>query len=212
MPLQNRVDPFSRMHAVSACGLFTGNRGILHDPATKTLKHQRWATEGWVICTLEPLPGREKRPNLMLPSQWTELFFLDEAVGLAAGHRPCHACRRERAIAFRDALGVDRISKVNPRITGEMKGYLRARSPLPRPTCDPRALPDGAFFAVGRNAYLKWRDAAYRFEFEDYDAPQKLPENGLRLTPEATCDALRAGYMPILHPSISNTSSTHGFE
>lgn len=201
-PLQNRVDPFSRVHAVQARGLFTGNRGIIHDPITKTLKHQRWATEGWVICTLHPLPGREKRRDLMQPSRWTELFFLDEAVGLAAGHRPCYSCRKEAARAFRNALGMDRVSAVNALINVEMKGYMRARKPVERPTCNPTALPDGAFFAVDGQAYLKWQDAAHRFDFHGYGQPETLPNHGLRLTPQATCDALGAGYKPVLHPSL----------
>lgn len=201
-PLQNRVDPFSRIHAVAARGLFTGNRGIIHDPATKTLKHQRWATEGWVICTLHPLPGREKRPDLMLPSRWTELFFLDEAVGLAAGHRPCYSCRKKAARAFRDALGLEKVSAVNTLINAEMKSYLRARKPLKRPLCDPRDLPDGAFFGDEGQAYLKWRGAAHAFSFEGYSLAAKLPEVGQRLTPQATCDALHAGYAPVMHPSL----------
>jgi len=201
-PLQNRVDPFSRIHAVSGRGLFTGNRGILHDPNTKTLKHQRWATEGWVICTLHPLPGREKRHDLMLPSRWTELFFLDEAVGLAAGHRPCYSCRKEEARAFRHALGLDRVSKVNALINAEMKSYIRARRPMERPTCNLKDLPDGAFFAVEGQAYLKWQDAAHAFDFRGYRPPEALPKEALRLTPQASCNALRAGYTPIMHPSL----------
>lgn len=202
-PLPNRVDPFSRIHAVKARGLFTGNRGIIHDPTTRTLKHQRWATEGWVICTLHPLPGREKRPDLMLPSRWTELFFLDEAVGLAAGHRPCYSCRKDAARAFRDALGLDRVSKVNALINAEMKGYLRARRPLERPLCNPKDLPDGAFFSVEGQAYLKWHDAAHAFSFSGYSPPRKLPPQAQRLTPQASCDALHAGYKPVLHPSLT---------
>ena len=34
---------------------------------------------------------------------WTELFFLDEATALAAGHRPCFYCRRDDANRFRAA-------------------------------------------------------------------------------------------------------------
>jgi hypothetical protein len=30
----------------------------------------------------------------MAPGRYTELFFLDEATALAAGHRPCAECRR----------------------------------------------------------------------------------------------------------------------
>ena len=30
----------------------------------------------------------------MAPGRYTELFFLDDATALAAGHRPCAECRR----------------------------------------------------------------------------------------------------------------------
>jgi hypothetical protein len=43
---------------------------------------------------------------------WTELFFLDEAVALAAGHRPCFFCRRVAAEAFRAAWGKAKGGKV----------------------------------------------------------------------------------------------------
>ena len=202
MPLQNRVDPFSGIHAVSARGLFTGNRGILHDPETRTLKKQSWATEGWVICTLAPLPGREKRSALMSKGRWTELFFLDEAVGLAAGHRPCYACRKAEAKAFRDAVGFDRVSKLNRAINDEMKPHLRARNPEPRSASRPADLPDGAFFAIGGVAFLKWQDSARAFTWQGYGPPEVLPDHALRLTPLITCEALRSGYSPVMHPSL----------
>jgi hypothetical protein len=41
---------------------------------------------------------------VMSEGRYTELFFLDEAVAFAAGHRPCAECRRERFNAFKDAL------------------------------------------------------------------------------------------------------------
>ena len=202
MPLQNRVDPFSRIHAHPARGRFVGNRGILHDPETRSLKHQRWATEGWVICTLAPRPNAAPRPGLMLPGRWTELFFLDEAVGLAAGHRPCYSCRLSAARDFRDAAGVERVLALNRAINDEMQRYLRARSPESRPTCVPRTLPDGAFFAVGDQAYLKWGDAAFGFGFDGYASPPPLPEVAQRLTPEISCLALRNGYRPTFHPTL----------
>ena len=37
MPLQNRVDPFGEIHAVEWRGMFTGNRGVIHDPDTQDL-------------------------------------------------------------------------------------------------------------------------------------------------------------------------------
>ena len=202
MPLQNCVDPFSRIHAVPARGMFTGSRGILHDPETQTLKKQSWATEGWVICTLAPLSGREKRKRLMSRGRWTELFFLDEAVGLAAGHRPCHACRKEDAVAFRDAVGVTRLSELSTLINTEMKPHLRVRNPMSRTYCNPNDLPDGAFFALGAQSFLVWQGAARRFSWSGYGPAQPLPERAVRLTPAITCRALAHGYLPAMHPSI----------
>jgi len=203
MPLQNRIDPFSNFHAVKARGMFTGNRGIIHDHETQTILKTSWATEGWVICTLAPLPGREKRKRLMSKGKWTELFFLDEATGLAAGHRPCFACQRERADAFGDAAGVAKIRDLNPLIHAEMKPRIRMRQPQQPMACNPRDLPDGAMFAVGQTPYLKWHGAAREWSFNGYAKPTKLPDTALRLTPNITCKALANGYIPRLHKSLN---------
>src|SRR5258707_9944010 len=100
MPLQNRVTPFGDIVAIPQRGMFTGNRGIIHDPATKTLLNKRWASKAWLVCACD-YQGR--RREVMGGRSWTELFFLDEAVALAAGHRPCFLCRRRAASAFRAA-------------------------------------------------------------------------------------------------------------
>ncbi|WP_332670487.1 hypothetical protein [Aromatoleum sp.] len=36
----------------------------------------------------------------MTPGCYTELFFIDETTGLAAGHRPCNACLKGRLHEF----------------------------------------------------------------------------------------------------------------
>ena len=100
MPLQNRVNPFGDIVAIPQRGTFTGNSGIIHDPQTKTLTNKRWTTKAWLICRCE-YKGRKR--SVMGQRSWTELFFLDEAVALAAGHRPCFFCRRDAAEAFRSA-------------------------------------------------------------------------------------------------------------
>jgi hypothetical protein len=100
MPLQNRVTPFGDIVATAQRGLFTGNRGIIHDPATKTLLKKRWATKAWLVCVLD---YKGRRREVMSRRSWTELFFLDEAVALAAGHRPCFFCRHRSAEPFRAA-------------------------------------------------------------------------------------------------------------
>ena len=98
MPLQNRVTPFGEVVADPNRGLFTGNRGIIHDPATKTLLRKRWSNPAWLICVCE---FRGRRREVMGGRSWTELFFLDEATAFAAGHRPCFYCRRDDANRFR---------------------------------------------------------------------------------------------------------------
>src|SRR6201999_4200937 len=99
MPLQNRVTPTGDIIATPHRGLFTGNRGIIHDPATKTLT-RRWAGKAWLTCVCE---FRGRRRVVMGGRSWTELFFLDEATALSAGHRPCFFCRRDDALKFRAA-------------------------------------------------------------------------------------------------------------
>ena len=87
--------------------LFTGNRGIIHDPATKTLLRKRWTTKAWIICSCEYKGVRREPMGRNGPNGkagWTELFFLDEVTALAAGHRPCFTCRRERAKEFAACL------------------------------------------------------------------------------------------------------------
>src|SRR3546814_6214923 len=90
MPLQNRVTPHVEIVAVSARGLFMGNRGVLHD-SDRRLGRRRWAVKYWLICRLA-FRGRQRA--VMAPGRYTELFFLDEATAIAAGHRPCYDCRR----------------------------------------------------------------------------------------------------------------------
>jgi len=98
MPLQNRVTPWGEIIAHQARGLFTGNRGVLVD-RPHCLVRRRWTSKAWLVCALE---FRNWWRPVMQPHTWTELFFLDEAVALAAGHRPCATCRRGRFNEFRD--------------------------------------------------------------------------------------------------------------
>ena len=74
-----------------------GNRGgVLHGP-DRTLSARRWISRQWICCRLT-FNGR--RRTVMAPNRYTELFFLDEATALAAGHRPCFECRRAAAVHF----------------------------------------------------------------------------------------------------------------
>ena len=142
MPLQNRVTPSGDIIADPQRGLFTGNRGIIHDPATKTLLRRRWSTPAWLTCLCE---FRGWRRKVMGGRSWTELFFLDEATALAAGHRPCFYCRRADANAFRAAWeqgnGVTRFSRATSTSSCIASGSNAARSGCTRCRCRWRNCP-----------------------------------------------------------------------
>src|SRR5262249_38321265 len=99
-PRRNRVTPFGDLIAVRARGTLMGNRGRLHDDQGRIRRD--YVGPRWLLCRLS---FRGRRRAVMAPGQYTELFFLDEATGLAAGHRPCAECQHDRFVAFRDACG-----------------------------------------------------------------------------------------------------------
>src|SRR6266699_5471208 len=145
MPLQNRVTPFGDILAISQRGMFTGNRGIIHDPATKTLLKKRWASKAWLVCTCD---YKGRRRMVMGGRSWTELFFLDEAVALAAGHRPCFLCRRAAAGAFRAAwaaaVGTKAPSAANLDAVLHQERMGHGRKLIHAILGPPAELPDGA--------------------------------------------------------------------
>jgi hypothetical protein len=202
MPLQNRVTPTGDIIATPHRGIFTGNRGIIHDPATKTLLNKRWSTPAWLTCVCE---FRGWRRKVMGGRSWTELFFLDEATAFAAGHRPCFFCRRDDANRFRNAWeegnGVTRplVREMDAVLHRERLDRGRKRlHPLPMPVSK---MPDGAMIQAGDDSYLivqgrvlQWSPAGYR------DAEHAV-EHAMLLTPPSTLRALAAGYRPALHPS-----------
>src|SRR5665811_2254447 len=170
MPLQNRVTPSGEIVATPHRGLFTGNRGIIHDPKTRTLLARRWAGKAWLTCVCE---FRGRRREVMGGRSWTELFFLDEATALAAGHRPCFYCRRDDANRFRSAWEQgNRVSgMLAPGIDAVLhderldRGNKRLHA-LPAPVDQ---LPDGAMVAADGESYLiaqgralLWSPAGYR--------------------------------------------------
>src|SRR6056297_1675648 len=128
MPLQNRVDPFGLIHAVAARGTLMGNRGGCFHSEEKALKPTHWKTRQWISCLLE-FKGRKR--ELMSQGHYTELFFLDEATALAAGHRPCYECRYPDAKRFREALVTSGVFRYRPKasdlsdaIAGEIQAVL----------------------------------------------------------------------------------------
>ncbi|MGP8121658.1 MAG: hypothetical protein ACLP8B_14220 [Xanthobacteraceae bacterium] len=202
MALQNRVTPMGEIVATPHRGLFTGNRGIIHDPATRTLLGRRWSSKAWLVCLCE---FRGRRRRVMATRSWTELFFLDEATALAAGHRPCFFCRRTDAEAFRDAwargrgVARPRASALDAVLHAErVSGRTRRLHDVPD---DLGALPDGAMVQAGEASFLISGGRALQWSFAGYHAAPAIPRGVKLLTPPSTLGALRAGYRVVLHPS-----------
>ncbi len=211
MPLQNRVDPFGAIHAVPERGLFTGNRGIIHDPETRTLLKKRWALPAWIICVREFRDVRREPMgrNRGGKASWTELFFLDEVTALAAGHRPCFFCRRERAAdfvgRFGRAFGIDepRAPMVDKRLHKERLASGGRPPAVTAPELG--GLPDGTMIAHGDNAYALRAGKARKWSFAGYADPiafERFASSSLRLlTPATTIAVLRQGFAPAWHPT-----------
>ena len=208
MPRRNRVDPLGDLHAVTPRQGFTGNRGCLVDDAGHLVRHHNGSL--WIICQVR---YRDWRHPLDAPRTWTPLFFLDDAVGLAAGHRPCGLCRRADHRAYRAAvergLGVDRpvlATELNRRLAAERlrrgRGIDRAgdRKLSPHPIDD---LPDGAVVLHDHRSHLVMGGNLRPFGFDGWGPARPRP-GGIEVdvvTPPTSILALANGFRPDLHPS-----------
>jgi hypothetical protein len=211
VPRLNRVDPWGDLHAASGRGLFTGNRGCLVDAGGTVVRHH--GSSLWIACVTE---FRGWRFPLAAPGRWTPIFFLDDAVALAAGHRPCGLCRREAYRSYRDAV-TRWVGSARPLLAHELNRRLAAeRHHLGRGlaragdrrlwTADVDDLPAGTVIVDEvRQEWLLLDDSLSRFTFDGWTEPVERPR-GRRvtvLTPPTSVAALVHGYEPVLHPSAA---------
>jgi hypothetical protein len=208
MPRRNRVTPFGEIVATPERGTMMGNRGILHDAEGRI--RRPWQVKRWLLCVLE-FRGRHR--TVMAPNRYTELFFLDEATGLAAGHRPCFECRRSRFLAFRDAwaAGNRRIIGSEPVTAGVIDDRLHTERVGPDRskrlfTAGIDQLPDGVLVEPGgpdRGACMIWGGDLLDWSPGGYTRRRRSTTGGVVpvLTPRSTVAAIRAGYVPDVHPS-----------
>jgi hypothetical protein len=159
-----------------------GNRGCIHD-GTDIVR--RWATKRWIICALDYKGWVAPR---WAPGRWTALFFHDEYVALAAGHRPCALCRRADYRAYLAAVGETRADGVDGRLHRER---LRLhRSPW-------NDLPDGTFVDLeGVPARVSADKVVTWDSVKGYGGSSERPRGGdaLVITPPTNVTALRNGY------------------
>ena len=207
MPLQNRVTPLGDLIADPARGLVYGNRGCLHDDEGTIRRHH--VGRRWIVCRLR-FRGWRRHP-LLQPGRFTELFFLDDATAMAAGHRACALCRRgdyERLAGLwakqhpRDR-GADAIDR---RLHDERwDAVARSRRLHEEPI---GSLPDGTFVLVDDRPWLvrgralvAWTPGGY---VDRVGRPTRGPAHVI--TPPSLVEVLRAGWdpvVPILHPSAT---------
>lgn len=175
-------------------GAFTGNRGRLHEGHRIVRFH---AGDLWIICALR---FKDRWNEQWLPRHFTWLFFHDEAVALAAGHRPCGECRHASYVAYRDAWAtttgaMPSAGGMNRQLHQErlIRGTHRRRLHwLPWP-----GLPDGAFVLGDDGApCLVLADALVAWTPAGYGPRRPRPRSGPArvITPPASVAVLRAGY------------------
>jgi hypothetical protein len=208
MPLQNRVDPWGRLHAVSSKGTLLGNRGILHNANREIIAP--WKHKAWVTCALT---FENRRRQIFSKGNYSELFFLDEATALAAGHRPCAECRRDRFNEFKstwlagnsDALTdkkktiaeIDRIMHTERAIAGGGKRIYEAELGTLRP---------GVIVSIDDQAYLLWAHRLLLWSFGGYQTStiEVNPTQTVAvLTPRSVVNAIAQGFEPIVHRSAN---------
>ena len=190
-----------------------GNRGILHNELQEIVRP--YAHKAWIICQLN-FKGRKRA--IMSPGRYTELFFLDEATALAAGHRPCYECQRERAQQFRDAWVAANPDLSNGRSVkmGDIDTVLhQERLTQARLVKDRRKrtytaklayLPNGVFILWGERPCLVWDDALWPWTAVGYEVPVARPITGpvTVLTPHSIVNTLAYGFEPHTHNTAAN--------
>src|ERR1700722_7445471 len=198
-PLRNRVTPAGDLIATEHRGTMYGNRGMLHNVQLALVR--RHQVRRWLVCVLE---FRGRRRPILRPRRYTELFFLDEAVALAAGHRPCAECRHGAYQSFLTAWTAARALPAKP-AADDVDQVLHRQRRLAdgaRVTYPPllRELPDGVFIVHDEEFWLandgglyRWTPAGYTDRIDRFDGPAAV------LTPRATVEAIRAGYRPLVH-------------
>ena len=204
MPLQNRVTPLGELIADPGRGLVYGNRGCLHDGAGQI--HRRYNGRRWIACRLE-FKGWHRSP-LLQPGRFTELFFLDEATALAAGHRACALCRREdyrRLTSIWRELhpgqrGADAIDAQlhSERVASGTRAHRLHEAPFDELPDGAFVLADGAPHLVLGSELLRWTPAGYEKRTPRLGGTARL------VTPPSLVAVLAAGWrplVPLLHPS-----------
>jgi hypothetical protein len=177
-----------------------GNRGCIHDDDGNIVR-----THVGPRCLICVTSFKGRKRALMQPGLWTELFFLDEATALAAGHRPCKECRREDYVRFARAWAS---AEGLPLVRGDLpvatidETLARERAEVRRWSAEVRGLPDGVMVEDEGAPALVKGGRLWTWQHDGYSRSRRAPAARVPvLTPRSTVAALATGYTPVVHPS-----------
>jgi hypothetical protein len=214
----NIVDPTSTITHQSAPFTLVGNRGVLHKD-NRIVRHADG--DDWIYCVTNAL---EDPREFMAPRHYTDLFFLDEATALAAGHRPCARCHRDRYAEFVTAWEHAHNGKAFQAlaIDAELKSARTFRDRQRTFRADITALPSGVMIRTeGRTQPLllvsytprnkkgdragKERWCVYPWTPHGYGLKEPRPEGMVEvLTPKPIVETIRHGFVPgPTHPLLA---------
>ncbi|MRX51425.1 hypothetical protein GI374_13425 [Paracoccus sp. S-4012] len=201
MTRPNRVGPDGSFSTAPARGTLMGNRGVLHDERG-AWTGRKWAHWNWVSCALG-FNGRKRHINA--PGRYTELFFYDEAVSFAAGHRPCATCRRDRyrevTVRYHRLHGTSSPAEIDAHLN--VSRCRRGGHQLRR-EAEAKTLPAGCFVWRDARILLILRDVALPYGPDGYGPPEVRPEGPITiLTPWPLISLFADGLSPELHPSVA---------
>lgn len=174
-PRRNRVTPLGEIVAIPAKGMAMGNRGPLLDPDGN---HARdWNYRRWICCHTAEVHGRKVKFDD--PVSYTPLFFTDEAVALAAGHRPCGSCRTDAyyhwLAIWKHLTGTSKYVRVR---ASEMDRDLHRRRMAARRkqpiSMRLEEVPEGAFViapSICNDPALIWQGSLWPWRDGHYDQP-----------------------------------------
>ncbi|HEY4017532.1 MAG TPA: hypothetical protein VGM75_02520 [Pseudonocardiaceae bacterium] len=194
MAARNRVTPMGAIEAIPLRGAWTGNRGILHTGQEIVRFH---ASDLWITCALE---FRGRWNQQWQPHHYTFLYFYDEAVSFAAGHRPCGECRHADYTAYRDRWA--EVFGIDPPSATEMNRQLHGER-IVRRTHRRRThemawadLPVGTFVLLDGSPWVVVGEHLARWTTQGYQGRRQRPTRGTAeaVTPPSTVAVFRAGY------------------
>jgi hypothetical protein len=189
MAQRNRVDPYGDIVLSGLRCSWLGNRGCIHRGRDVV---RPWNGKRWITCALEFKGWVAPK---WVPGRWTALFFYDEALAFAAGHRPCALCRRADYRRYQIAAGIVGADPTDAQLHAErLDGRRKRTHPLAW-----RELPAGAFVDLEGAAHVVLADSIVPWSAaRGYASPIARPANGVArvLTPPLSVRAIAAGYAP----------------